>query len=158
MENKEKPSATSREEKKEITEMVKDFEQVLEGQNTTVLALEYDLVHTIGERIQERLARIKQQTSEETSNTHESVDGTAEKAVGALCYLPKSIHRLATRYADDHDVTAKRFFFETMLIGLEQQGIITHEQHLQALTLPNEYGWKGRGNNSTTQKLKTKKL
>ena len=145
MENKEKPSAISREEKNEITKMVKDFEQVLEGQNTTVLALEHELVRTIGERIQERLARIKQQTSEETSNTHESVDGTAEKAVGALCYLPKSIHRLAVRYADDHDVTAKRFFFETMLIGLEQQGVITHEQHLAALTLPNEYGWKGRG-------------
>ena len=153
MENQVKPSATSREEKNEITEMVKDFEQVLEGQNTTVLALEYDLVHTIGKRIQERLARIKQQTSEETSNDNEPGMDT-EKAVGALCYLPKSIHRLATRYADDHDVTAKRFFFETMLIGLEKQGVITHEQHLEALTLPNEYGWKGRGTNSTTQKLK----
>ena len=135
MENQVKQSATSSEEKNEITEMVKDFEQVLEGQNTTVLALEYDLVHTIGERIQERLTRIKQQTSEETGNNQESADMAAEKAVGALCYLPKSIHRLAVRYADDHDVTAKRFFFETMLIGLEQQGVITHEQH---------YGWKGR--------------
>lgn len=151
MENKVKPSATSSEEKNEITEMVKDFEQVLEGQNTTVLALEYDLVHTIGERIQERLTRIKQQTSEETGNNQESTDRTAEKAVGALCYLPKFIHRLATRYADDHDVTAKRFFFETMLIGLERQGVITHEQHLAALKLPNEFGWKGRGSNSKTQ-------
>ena len=139
MENQVKQSATSSEEKNEITEMVKDFEQVLEGQNTTVLALEYDLVHTIGERIQERLTRIKQQTSEETGNNQESADMAAEKAVGALCYLPKSIHRLAVRYADDHDVTAKRFFFETMLIGLEQQGVITHEQHLEALKLPNEY-------------------
>lgn len=68
----------------------------------------------------------------------------AERAVGALCFLPKSIHRLASRYADDHDTTAKRFFLETMLIGLEQQGVITHEQHLEALSLPNEYGWKGR--------------
>ena len=151
MENQVKPSSTSSEEKNEITEMVKDFEQVLEGQNTTVLALEYDLVRAIGKRIQEKLKQIKQQTSEETSNNQESVDGTAEKAVGSLCYLPKSIHRLATRYADDHDVTAKRFFFETMLIGLEQQGVITHEQHLAALTLPNEFGWKGRGNNSKTQ-------
>lgn len=70
----------------------------------------------------------------------------AEKAVGALCFLPKSIHRLATRYADDHDTTAKRFFLETMLIGLEQQGVITHEQRMEALKLPNEYGWKGRSN------------
>ena len=68
----------------------------------------------------------------------------AEKAVGALCYLPKSIHRLATRYAEDKDLTAKRFFLETMLLGLEQQGVITSEQRAEALTLPNEYGWKGR--------------
>lgn len=68
----------------------------------------------------------------------------AEKAVGALCFLPKSIHRLATRYADDHDITAKRFFLETMLIGLEQQGVINHEQHVEALKLPAEYGWKSR--------------
>lgn len=68
----------------------------------------------------------------------------AEKAVGALCYLPKSVHRLAARFADDHDLTAKRFFFETLLLGLEQQGVITHEQRTEALTLPNEYGWKGR--------------
>ena len=68
----------------------------------------------------------------------------AEKAVGALCYLPKSIHRLAARFADDHDLTAKRFFFETLLLGLEQQGVITKEQRTEALALPNEYGWKGR--------------
>ena len=69
----------------------------------------------------------------------------AEKAIGALCFLPKSIHRLATRYAEDRDLTAKRFFLETMLIGLEQQGVITKEQRLDCLALPNEYGWKGRG-------------
>lgn len=68
----------------------------------------------------------------------------AEKAVGALCFLPKSIHRLATRAAEDRDLTAKRFFLETLLIGLEQQGIITREQRTDCLTLPNEYGWKGR--------------
>ena len=68
----------------------------------------------------------------------------AEKAVGALCYLPKSLHRLATRYAEDKDLTAKRFFLETMLLGLEQQGVITQEQRTKALALPNEYGWKGR--------------
>lgn len=73
-------------------------------------------------------------------------DMAVEKAVGALCYLPKTIHRLATRFADDHDTTAKRFFLETMLIGLEQQGVITHEQRMEALKLPNEYGWKGRSN------------
>lgn len=71
-------------------------------------------------------------------------DMVEEKAVGALCFLPKSIHRLASRYADDHDITSKRFFLETMLIGLEQQGVIAHEQHLEALSLPHEYGWKGR--------------
>ena len=68
----------------------------------------------------------------------------AEKAVGALCYLPKSIHRLATRFAEDKDLTAKRFFFETIVNSLHQQGIITDEQHDEALLLPNEYGWKGR--------------
>lgn len=68
----------------------------------------------------------------------------AEKAVGALCFLPKSIHRLATRAAEDRDLTAKRFFLETLLIGLEQQGIITRGQRTDCLTLPNEYGWKGR--------------
>lgn len=68
----------------------------------------------------------------------------AEKAVGALCYLPKSIHRLATRFAEDKDLTAKRFFFETIINGLHQQGIISDEQRDEALRLPNEYGWKGR--------------
>ena len=145
MENKEKPSAISREEKEEISKIVKDLEQVLEGKHITTLVLEYALERVIEKKKQEKLTRIMQQTSEETSNNHEPVGMAAEKAVGALCYLPKSIHRLATHYADDHDVTAKRFFFETMLIGLEQQGVITHEQHLEALTLPNEYGWKGRG-------------
>lgn len=119
----------------------------------------------IGKKKQERVVQVKQQTSEEILQRRRVLEGrmaesssskdaddrqeltgiAAEKAVGALCYLPKSIHRLAVRYADDHDVTAKRFFLETMLIGLEQQGVITHEQHLEALTLPNEYGWKGRG-------------
>lgn len=120
----------------------------------------------IGKKKQERVVQVKQQTSEEILQRRRVLEGrmaesssskdtgerkeltgiAAEKAVGALCYLPKSIHRLAVRYADDHDVTAKRFFLETMLIGLEQQGVITHDQHLEALTLPNEYGWKGRGN------------
>lgn len=122
----------------------------------------------IGKKKQEKTTQVKQQTSEEILQRRRVLEGrmaespsprvtderqepeptgiAAEKAVGALCYLPKSIHRLATRYADDHDVTAKRFFLETMLIGLEQQGVITHDQHLEALTLPNEYGWKGRGN------------
>lgn len=72
----------------------------------------------------------------------------AEKAVGALCFLPKSLHRLATRAAEDRDLTAKRFFLETLLIGLEQQGIITADQHTEALALPNEYGWKGRKSSS----------
>lgn len=121
----------------------------------------------IGKKKQEKATQAKQQTSEEILQRRRVLEGrmaesssskdnnerqepeptgiAAEKAVGALCYLPKSIHRLAVRYADDHDVTAKRFFLETMLIGLEQQGVITHEQHLEALTLPNEYGWKGRG-------------
>lgn len=122
----------------------------------------------IGKKKQEKATQAKQQTPEEILQRRRVLEGrmtetssprvtderqeqeptgiAAEKAVGALCYLPKSIHRLAVRYADDHDVTAKRFFLETMLIGLEQQGVITHDQHLEALTLPNEYGWKGRGN------------
>lgn len=118
----------------------------------------------IGKKKQEKPTQIIQQTSEEilqrkralenrvgetsresaSSSSNEPTGMAAEKAVGALCFLPKSIHRLATRYADDKDITAKRFFLETMLIGLEQQGVITHEQHLEALSLPNEYGWKGR--------------
>lgn len=80
-----------------------------------------------------------------TSAEHEPPTGiAAERAIGALCFLPKSIHRLATDKAKDLDLTAKRFFLETMLIGLEQQGVITKEQRLDCLTLPNEYGWKGR--------------
>ena len=67
-----------------------------------------------------------------------------EKAIGALCYLPKSIHMLATHESKNRDTTAKRFYFEALLIGLEQQGVITREQHAEALRLPNEYGWKGR--------------
>ncbi len=68
----------------------------------------------------------------------------AEKPVGALCFLPKSLHRLASRAAEDRDLSAKRFFMETLLIGLEQQGVITNEQRADALALPPEYGWKGR--------------
>lgn len=68
----------------------------------------------------------------------------AEKAVGALCYLPKSIHRLASRAAEDRDMTAKRFFFEMILKGLASEGIITQQQFEEAFGLPNEYGWKGR--------------
>ena len=86
----------------------------------------------------------------ETATSHAKSDSTeptgiaAEKAVGALCFLPKSIHRLASRAAEDRDLTAKRFFLETLLLGLEQQGVITSEQRTEALTLPNDYGWKGR--------------
>ena len=80
-----------------------------------------------------------------SSSSEPSLAGlAAEKAVGALCFLPKSLHRLATRAAEDRDLTAKRFFLESLLIGLEQQGVITAEQHSEALTLPMEYGWKGR--------------
>jgi len=68
----------------------------------------------------------------------------AEKAVGALCFLPKSLHRLATRAAEDRDLTAKRFFFELVLEGLLRQEVITEEQYKEAFALPNEYGWKGR--------------
>jgi len=82
--------------------------------------------------------------SQPTAQVEEPSGMAAEKAIGALCYLPKSIHRLATRFAEDKDLTAKRFFLETILIGLEQQGVITPEQRTEALTLPNEYGWKGR--------------
>ena len=90
--------------------------------------------------------------STSTTKTEEQPTGlAAEKPVGALCFLPKSIHRLATRYAEDHDLTAKRFFLETILIGLEQQGVITSEQRKEVLLLPNEYGWKGRNNKAIKQ-------
>ena len=86
-------------------------------------------------------------TSQSSADNKQVPSGiAAEKSVGALCFLPKSIHRLASRHAEDHDLTSKRFFFETMLLGLEQQGVISHEQRIEALTLPNEYGWKGRDN------------
>lgn len=85
------------------------------------------------------------ESSSSSSSEPEPTGMAAEKAVGALCFLPKSIHRLATRAAEDRDLTAKRFFLETLLIGLEQQGVITAEQRTQALKeLPPEYGWKGR--------------
>lgn len=79
-----------------------------------------------------------------SSSSSEPTGLAAEKAVGALCFLPKSLHRLATRAAEDRDLTSKRFFLESLLIGLEQQGVITAEQHAEALKLPIEYGWKGR--------------
>ena len=82
--------------------------------------------------------------AEDTSAAALPTGLAAEKAVGALCYLPKSIHRLASRAAEDRDLTAKRFFFETIVNSLHQQGIITDEQHDEALRLPNEFGWKGR--------------
>ena len=82
--------------------------------------------------------------SSSSSSEPEPTGLAAEKAVGALCFLPKSLHRLATRAADDRDLTAKRFFFELILKGLQQQGIITDEQYDEAFGLPNEYGWKGR--------------
>ena len=106
------------------------------------------IIHQSSDEILQRRRALESRVEEtEAASSEENSTPTgmaAEKSVGALCYLPKSLHRLATRYADDHDVTAKRFFLETMLIGLEQQGVITHEQHLEALALPNEYGWKGR--------------
>ena len=84
------------------------------------------------------------ESSSSSSNEPEPTGMAAEKAVGALCFLPKSLHRLATRAAEDRDLTAKRFFLETLLIGLEQQEVITADQRKEALRLPPEYGWKGR--------------
>lgn len=103
----------------------------------------------LGESPEEILRRKRELESRvgdsNTTDSKPEVTGmAAEKPVGALCFLPKSLHRLATRYADDHDLTAKRFFYQTILIGLEQQGVITPEQHANALSVPAEYGWKGR--------------
>lgn len=74
----------------------------------------------------------------------------AEKPVGALCFLPKSLHRLATRAAEDRDLTAKRFFLELVLEGLRSKEVITQEQYEQAFDLPKEYGWKGRNSDSSS--------
>lgn len=68
----------------------------------------------------------------------------AEKAMGTVCHLPKSLHRIMTHAADEREISAKRFCFETLLIGLEQQGLITPGQHEEALRLKKDYGWKGR--------------
>lgn len=83
-------------------------------------------------------------SSSSSSSAPEPTGLAAEEPKGALCYLPKSYHRLATRAAEDRDLTAKRFFLETLLLGLEQQGVITAEQRSEALQLPTDYGWKGR--------------
>lgn len=96
------------------------------------------------ENILRRKRAIESSVGDNAPATAEPVGIAAEKPVGVLCFLPKSIHRLASRYAEDSDLTAKRFFFELILSGLEQKGIITQEQHAEALTLPKEYGWKGR--------------
>lgn len=102
------------------------------------------------EEILQRKRALESRVGDSSSSSSNNAAGpepkglAAEKAIGALCYLPKSIHRLATRAAEDRDLTAKRFFFETIVNSLEQQGIITPEQRTEALTLPNEYGWKGR--------------
>ena len=83
------------------------------------------------------------------SSKEEPTGMAAEKAKGALCYLPISIHRLASRYAEDHDLTAKRFFYEILIQGLEQRGVITPEQSKEALELPKEYGWISRKQSKT---------
>lgn len=76
---------------------------------------------------------------------HELLTGmAAEKPKGALCYLPTSIHRKAAMYAEDHGMTTKRFFFETLLSGCEKQGIITAEELQEALELSPQYGWTSR--------------
>ena len=89
-------------------------------------------------------SRVGDSNPSSSSDAEPPTGMAAEKAIGALCYLPKSLHRIATRFAEDKDLTAKRFFLETLLLGLEQQGVITPEQRAEALKLPNEYGWKGR--------------
>lgn len=94
--------------------------------------------------LESRVGDVSQQPEGDTQQQEPPTGLAAEKAVGALCYLPKSIHRLATRFAEDKDLTAKRFFFETIVNSLHQQGIINDEQHAEAMRLPNEYGWKGR--------------
>ena len=97
------------------------------------------------EEILQRKRTLESRVEQGSTEQEQPTGLAAEKAVGALCFLPKSLHRLATRAAEDRDLTAKRFFMETMLIGLEQQGVITPEQRTKALQeLPNEYGWKGR--------------
>lgn len=104
------------------------------------------LTETPEEILQRRRAlesRVGERTTSQSTEP-EPVGLAAEKAVGALCFLPKSIHRLATRAAEDRDLTAKRFFLETLLLGLEQQQVITAEQRALVLQLPPEYGWKGR--------------
>ena len=105
---------------------------------------------TLGESPEEILQRKRAlesrvgDSSSSSSSEPELKGLAAEKAVGALCYLPKSIHRLASRAAEDRDLTAKRFFFELALKELKEQNIITQEQYDEAFRLPNEYGWKGR--------------
>lgn len=96
------------------------------------------------EEILQRKRALESRVGDSSSSDPELTGLAAEKAVGALCYLPKSIHRLASRAAEDRDLTAKRFFLELALQGLLQQGIITQEQYDEAFKLPNEYGWKGR--------------
>lgn len=100
------------------------------------------------EEILQRKRALENRVGEGSSPGEQQPTGlAAEEAKGALCFLPKSLHRLATRAAEDRDMTAKRFFLESLLIGLEQQSVITPEQHTQALQqLPPEYGWKGRKN------------
>lgn len=97
------------------------------------------------EEILQRRRTLESRVGDISTNHEEEPTGlAAEKAVGALCYLPKSIHRLASRAAEDRDLTAKRFFLECVLKELRVQDIITEEQYDEAMALPNEYGWKGR--------------
>lgn len=97
------------------------------------------------EEILQRKRALESRVGDSLSHSLQEPTGlAAEKAVGALCYLPKSIHRLASRAAEDRDLTAKRFFLELVLEGLLRQEIITEEQYKEAFALPNEYGWKGR--------------
>ena len=106
-----------------------------------------NILGTSPEELLQRRRALESRVGEGSSSSSSEPEPTglaAEKAVGALCFLPKSLHRLATRAAEDRDLTAKRFFFELVLEGLLRQEIITEEQYKEAFALPNEYGWKGR--------------
>lgn len=89
-----------------------------------------------------------------TQQGGQSMHMAEEKAVGVLCFLPKSIHRLASHAAVNRDITAKRFFLETMLIGLEQQGVITAEQRAEASRSP--MSTDGKGASDITKNLFTR--
>lgn len=102
------------------------------------------VIESLSELTSEQARRLDKVMDEIVNGPTYTFSFVSEEPVGALCYLPKSIHILASNEAKKQNKTAKRFFYEMVLAGMQGIGVITRAQLLEALKLPADYGWKGR--------------